>query len=79
VAGAAFDRAARAAPIARGQRRQENVNAKFGVGLNSSPITGGNMTWQSDKWPINKTIGFLIFTSAGLWFALGLTLKAIIR
>jgi hypothetical protein len=37
------------------------------------------MTWQSNKWPINKTIGFLALTSAGLWLVLGLTLKVIIH
>jgi hypothetical protein len=35
--------------------------------------------WQTDKWPIGKTIGFLVLTSTGLWFALGLTLKVIIH
>ena len=29
------------------------------------------MTWQSDKWPVNKTVGFLLLTGAGLWVALG--------
>jgi hypothetical protein len=29
------------------------------------------MTWQSDKWTAQKTAGFLLITSAGLWVALG--------
>lgn len=35
--------------------------------------------WHSDKWPAYKTVGFLLFTSAGLWLAVGLALRALIR
>jgi len=38
------------------------------------------MAWQqSDKWPAYKTAGFLVFTGAGLWLALGLCLRALIH
>jgi hypothetical protein len=37
------------------------------------------MAWQSDKWPIQKTVGFLLFAGAGLWIALGLALKVLFR
>jgi len=33
------------------------------------------MNWQSDKWPAHKTVGFLLLTGAGLWIALGLTVR----
>ena len=35
------------------------------------------MTWQSDKWPANKTVGFLLLTSAGLWAILGFAIHAL--
>jgi hypothetical protein len=35
------------------------------------------MTWQSDKWPANKTVGFLLLTGAGLWAVLGFAIHAL--
>jgi hypothetical protein len=35
------------------------------------------MTWQSDKWPVQKTVGFLVLAGAGLWAGLGLAIHAI--
>jgi hypothetical protein len=37
------------------------------------------MTWQSDKWPANKTVGFLLLTGAGLWAVLGFAIHALFR
>ena len=36
------------------------------------------MTWQSDKWPANKTVGFLLLTGGGLWIALVLAIRVLI-
>ena len=33
------------------------------------------MTSRSDKWPAHKTVGFLVLTGAGLWLALGITIR----
>jgi hypothetical protein len=37
------------------------------------------MSWRSDKWSANKTIGFLLLTSLGLWAVLGLTIRVLLR
>jgi hypothetical protein len=37
------------------------------------------MSWRSDKWSANKTIGFLLLTSLGLWLVLGLTIDVLLR
>ena len=35
------------------------------------------MALQSDKWPIHKTVGFLLLAGAALWVALGFTLRVL--
>ena len=37
------------------------------------------MTWQSDKWPVYKTAGFLLLAGAGLWAALGVAVRILIH
>ena len=37
------------------------------------------MTWQSDKWPAYKTVGFLLLTGVGLWGVLGVAIRVLLH
>jgi hypothetical protein len=43
------------------------------------PNKGDPVTWQSDKWPVHKTVGFLLLTGGGLWAVLGVAVGVILH
>jgi hypothetical protein len=57
------------------------TRAKRGASCNANTAgdEGETMTWQSDKWPAYKTVGFLLLTGVGLWGVLGVAIRVLLH